>query len=110
MIRRTRPLLAITTAAAVAVALAAGAPSGAAAKKHHPHPPAKPDKVVIIVVDALRKESVCKYAMENVESLMKKYVDTPRSSLGHTGSATVVTHNVITSGMLPKLGGWTDNV
>ena len=35
-------------------------------------------------------------------------VDTPRGYLGHTGSVTVVTHNVITSGMLPKNMGWTN--
>ena len=34
-------------------------------------------------------------------------VDTPRGYLGHTGSVTVVTHNVITSGQLPKHMGWT---
>ena len=39
---------------------------------------------------------------------MKQGVDTPRGYLGHTGSVTVVTHNVITSGQLPKHMGWTD--
>ena len=39
---------------------------------------------------------------------MKDGVDTPRGYLGHTGSVTVVTHNVITSGQLPKHMGWTD--
>jgi len=108
MFRRTRPLFALATAVAVTVTLTAGANSDAVAKKGHSHPPAKPDKVVIIVVDALSKEIVRKYDMKNVESLMKKYVDTPRSYLGHTGSVTVVTHNVITSGQLPKHMGWTD--
>ena len=46
--------------------------------------------------------------MKNVQKLMKDGVDTPRSYLGHTGSVTVVTHNVITSGQLPKHMGWTD--
>jgi hypothetical protein len=35
-------------------------------------------------------------------------VNTPRGYLGHTGAVTVVTHNVITSGMLPKHMGWTN--
>lgn len=109
MFRRTRSLLALTTAAVIAVTLSAGAPSGAlGGGGHHPHPPAKPDKVVIIVVDALSKEIVDKYGMRNVERLMKDGVDTPRSYVGHTGSVTVVTHNVITSGQLPKHMGWTD--
>ena len=76
--------------------------------EHHPHPAAKPDKVVIIVVDSLSKEIVDKYRMRNVQRLMKHGVDTPRSYVGHTGSVTVVTHNVITSGQLPKHMGWTD--
>ena len=82
-----------------------GPPTGAAAK---PEPPTKPDKVVIIVVDALSKEIVEKYDMDNVKALMDDGVDTPRGYLGHTGSVTVVTHNVITSGMLPKNMGWTN--
>ena len=81
------------------------AQTGAAAK---PEPPAKPDKVVIIVVDALSKEIVEKYDMQNVKTLMADGVDTPHGYLGHTGSVTVVTHNVITSGMLPKHMGWTN--
>ena len=108
MDRRTRPLFTIAAGAVVAVTVAAGANSGAVAKGHHPHPPAKPDKVVIIVVDALSKEIVDKYDMRNVQRLMKDGVDTPRSYVGHTGSVTVVTHNVITSGQLPKHMGWTD--
>ena len=83
----------------------AGSPSGAAAK---PKPPKKPDKVVVIVVDALSKQIVDKYKMANVKALMRGGADTPRGYLGHTGSVTVVTHNVITSGMSPKHMGWTN--
>jgi hypothetical protein len=106
---RRRPLL-ILAAAATAIAFgAAGTQTGASAHGHH-HPPehSKPTKVVIIVVDALSKEIVDKYGMKNVKKLMKDGVDTPRSYVGHTGSVTVVTHNVITSGQLPKHMGWTD--
>jgi hypothetical protein len=105
MTRRTRPLLALLGAgAALAVAATGMQPNAAAAPKG---PPAKPTKVVIIVVDALSKEIVQKYGMTNVQSLMADYVDTPKGDLGHTGSVTVVTHNVITSGLLPKHIGWT---
>jgi hypothetical protein len=38
---------------------------------------------------------------------MSDYVDTPKGYLGHTGAVTVVTHNVLTSGLLPKHMGWT---
>src|SRR3712207_3835174 len=96
------PLAAGLLAIAGAVA---GAQSGASAR---PDPPARPDKVVIIVVDALSKEIVEKYDMQHVQALRDDGVDTRRGYLGHTGSVTVVTHNVITSGMLPKHMGWTN--
>lgn len=100
--RRTLVLL---TAGLLAFAGAAsGLQSGASAAPQ----PARPDKVVIIVVDALSKEIVEKYDMDNVQALMADGVDTPRSYLGHTGSVTVVTHNVITTGMLPRNMGWTN--
>lgn len=102
----------IALAAAVvstAVLTGIGAGSTAAADRRHPHPEAdKPTKVVIIVVDSLSQEIVRKYRMRNVQKLMRDGVDAPRSYLGHTGSVTVVTHNVITSGQLPKHMGWTD--
>ena len=106
MARRPGPLFTIVTAAAVIALAAAGLQSGAAQAKKPAAPP-KPDKVVIIVVDALSKEIVDKYDMDNVQALMADGVDTPRSYLGHTGSVTVVTLNVITSGQLPKHMGWT---
>jgi hypothetical protein len=98
----------IAAGAALAVA-AVGAMSGGAtaAPKGDHGPPPKPTKVVIIVVDALSKEIVQKYDMQNVKALMADYVDTPKGYLGHTGSVTVVTHNVITAGLLPKHTGWT---
>jgi len=106
---RRRPLSTFAAAAAALALTAAGAQSGAVAgRHHHPKPPKKPTKVVVIVVDALSKEIVDKYGMRNVEKLMRDGVDTPRGYLGHTGSVTVVTHNVITSGQLPKHMGWTD--
>ena len=105
MARRRLLVLLGAITAAIAVA-AAGAQTGAAAKPTPPPP--KPTKVVIIVVDALSKEIVEKYDMDNVEALMKDGVDTPHGYLGHTGSVTVVTHNVVTSGMLPKNMGWTN--
>jgi hypothetical protein len=39
---------------------------------------------------------------------MRRGVDTPRGWLGHTSAVTVVTHDVVTSGQLPKHMGWTD--
>lgn len=69
----------------------------------------KPTKVVMIVVDALSREIVDQYDMKNVKALMADGVDTPRGYLGHVGSVTVVTHNVLTTGLLPKHMGWSDD-
>ena len=104
MARRPRPLLSILTAGAAIALAAAGLQAGGAAQAAKP---TKPTKVVIILVDALSKEIVEKYDMDNVQALMSDYVDTPKGYLGHTGAVTVVTHNVLTSGLLPKHMGWT---
>ena len=103
MPRRRRHLLSIAAAGAAVAVAAAGLQSGPAQADK----PTKPTKVVIILVDALSKEIVDEYDMDNVQALMSDYVDTPNGYLGHTGSVTVVTHNVLTSGLLPKHMGWT---
>ena len=46
--------------------------------------------------------------MRNVQALMRDGADAPNAYLGHLGAVTVVTHNVITTGALPKNMGWTD--
>jgi hypothetical protein len=104
--RRTRVLAVVAGGAAVALSVA-GTQSGAQAGGSGPRHLDRPTKVVVIVVDALSKEIVEKYDMRNVEALMKDGVDTPQGHLGHTGSVTVVSHNVITTGAMPKNMGWT---
>ncbi len=98
-----RLLVSLAATGVVAATAAAGSPGAAAKPQASP-----PDKVVIIVVDALSKQIVEKYHMKNVEKLMAQGVDTPNGYLGHTGSVTVVTHNVLTTGMQPKHMGWTN--
>jgi hypothetical protein len=100
----------VTVTALLAAAAGAGASTASARGDHasgHPGSDA-PDKVVIIVVDALSREIVHKYGMRNVQRLMRDGADSPRGYLGHLGSVTVVTHNVLTTGALPKNMGWTD--
>jgi hypothetical protein len=106
-----RRTLALVTAAVVGAALltagaqpgAGGASSGRAERAGGP-----PDRVVVVVVDGLSRQIVRKYDMGHVQQLMRRGVDTPRGYLGHTSAVTVVTHNVVTSGQLPKHMGWTD--
>ncbi len=94
-------------ALAAGLAVTAGQPSQASQAASSAH--AKPTKVVIIVVDALSREIVDRYGMSNVKALMRDQVNSPNAYLGHLGSVTVVTHNVITTGVLPKHMGWTDD-
>ena len=103
MARRPRPLVSVLTAGARSRSLRPGSSRGGAAQAAKP--PTKPTKVVIILVDALSKEIVDEYDMDNVQALMSDYVDTPKGYLGHTGSVTVVTHNVLTSGPAPQAHG-----
>ena len=99
------PLLAVLAAAAGAGLPAADAERPPASASTHQR---APDKVLIIVVDALSREIVQKYRMRNVQALMRGGADSPNGYLGHLGSVTVVTHNVLTTGALPKNMGWTD--
>ena len=68
----------------------------------------QPTRVVIILVDALSRQFVRRYDMDHVQALMRQGTDFPHSILGHMGAETVVSHNVLTSGQLPKHMGWTD--
>lgn len=107
MRRRSHSVRAAGTVLASAAALALGvlaAPTSEATRPpagHH-----HPDRVVVIVVDALSREIVDKYHMANVKDLMREGAASPHGYLGHLGSVTVVSHNVITSGQLPKHMGW----
>jgi hypothetical protein len=108
MVRRRLLVFLVVAALAWVGAVAGAGPGPASASGPEVKARAtKPDKVVIIVVDALSRRIVEKYDMKNVQRLMARGVDSPRGYLGHTGSVTVVTHNVITSGLLPKNMGWT---
>jgi hypothetical protein len=109
MSQRRARVLALVTAAAVTLTVAGTQAVAEAGDRGGGQAAAltRPTKVVIIVVDALSKEIVKKYDMHNVEVLMKDGVDTPNGYLGHTGSVTVVSHNVITTGARPQHMGWT---
>ena len=70
--------------------------------------PEKPKRVLIIVLDQFRPDLVDEFDMRNVRALMRDGVNFDNAYLGHMGSETVITHNVITSGQLPKDMGWAD--
>ncbi|HET6561052.1 MAG TPA: alkaline phosphatase family protein [Marmoricola sp.] len=68
----------------------------------------KPTRVVQIVLDQLRPEFIEAFDMENVQALMAGGASFENAYLGHMASETVVSHNVMTSGLLPKHMGWAD--
>jgi len=90
------------------VAAAAVGPVTATATKGKQ--PKKPSRVLIIVLDQMLPEYVQRFGMRNVRSLMRTGVKFPRAIVGHMAATTVITHNVLTSGQLPKHMGWTNEV
>jgi hypothetical protein len=69
---------------------------------------ARPTRVVQIVLDQLRPEFIDAFNMTNVKALMRGGASFDNAYLGHMASETVVSHNVMTSGLLPKHMGWSD--
>lgn len=89
---------------AVDSATASGQGGPAPATKH----PDRPTRVVQIVLDQLRPEFIDAFDMKNVKRLIRNGASYPNAYLGHMASETVISHNVMTSGMLPKHMGWSD--
>ncbi len=95
----------LLSAVAVDSAGASGEGRPAAGEARHPD---RPTRVVQIVLDQLRPEFIDAFHMKNVKRLMRGGAAYPNAYLGHMASETVVSHNVMTSGMLPKHMGWSD--
>ncbi len=67
-----------------------------------------PHHLVMIVLDQLRPEFIDAFHMQHVQALMASGTNFENAYLGHMGSETVISHNVMTSGILPKHMGWAD--
>jgi len=101
-----QPRIRVALALAAATVLGIGAaPSAVRATD-----PDRPERVLIIVLDQARKDTIARYRMDNVRSLMTGGVSFPNAYLGHMAAETVISHNVITSGLLPKHMGWSNEV
>lgn len=98
---RARKLFVALVLSAAAVALLA--PAGQAA-------PDRPSRVVIIVLDQGRPDTITRYGMKNVQELQRKGTSFPNALVGDMAAETVISHNVITSGLFPKHMGWTNEV
>jgi predicted AlkP superfamily pyrophosphatase or phosphodiesterase len=70
----------------------------------------RPSRVVIIVLDQARADTIDRYGMKNVQKLQHKGKNFPNALVGHMAAETVISHNVLTSGLFPKHMGWTNEV
>jgi hypothetical protein len=94
------------------LALLAALPGGAAASHgvagHHKATAKHPMKVLIVLFDQLRPEYPDRFGMTNFQSVRDGGRYFKKSYVGYMGSETVISHNVIVSGQLPKHMGWVD--
>ncbi|MER8236922.1 alkaline phosphatase family protein [Streptomyces sp. NPDC094049] len=67
-------------------------------------------RVLTLVVDQFRPEYVDLFDMRRTRALLRESTSFPSAYLGHMASETVVSHQVITSGQLPRDMGWADEV
>jgi len=70
--------------------------------------PDRPTRVLIIILDQARPDTIERYKMRNVMALMEDGVTFPNAIVGHMAAETVISHGVITSGQLPKNLGWSN--
>ncbi len=70
----------------------------------------RPSRVLILMLDQARPDTIERYGMKNVQALMRKGVSFPNALVGHMAAETVVSHGVITSGQFPKHLGWSNEV
>ena len=102
MTRRRWMMLMLAGLALAAVVLPAVAQAG-----RHPD---RPSRVLIIMLDQARPDTIERYGMKNVQALQKKGTSFPNALVGHMAAETVISHNVITSGQFPKHMGWSNEV
>jgi hypothetical protein len=70
----------------------------------------KPTRVLIILLDQARPDTIERYDMDNVKELMRDGTSFPNALVGHMAAETVISHNVITSSQFPKHMGWSNEV
>ncbi len=97
MLKRLRVML--VALVVLAALLAAAAPAFAVQR---------PTRVMIVVMDQMQPGYAKQYKMKNVLFLQNKGVNFPNAYVGDMASETVVSHNVMVSGLFPKHMGWSD--
>jgi len=95
--------LVVSFTMALGGAAAAGADGGVSSARAK-----KPTRVLIVLFDQMRPEYADRFGMQNFKSLRDRGTNFQDAILGYMGSETVISHNVIVSGQLPKNMGWVD--
>jgi hypothetical protein len=72
--------------------------------------PAQPTKVLIVLFDQMLPKYANQFDMPNYRAIRDAGTNFKNAYLGYMASETVISHNVIVSGQLPKHMGWTDEV
>ena len=70
--------------------------------------PSHPTRVLIVLFDQMLPQYANQFDMPNFRELRNAGTNFKKAYLGYMASETVIAHNVITSGQLPKHMGWTD--
>jgi hypothetical protein len=69
-----------------------------------------PDHLLVLVFDQMRPDYIDRFGMRNFQGLRASSRHYPEAYVGHLGSQTVVSHLVISTGLLPKALPWQDNI
>jgi hypothetical protein len=64
----------------------------------------------VLVFDQMRPDYIDRFDLRNFRRLRASARDYPEAYVGHLGSQTVVSHLVISTGLLPKMLPWQDDV
>jgi hypothetical protein len=102
-VRSTRFKLGIVVTGAW-LAIAGGMVQGVGAQAAPTHP----NRVVIVLFDQMLPEYADQFDMPNFRAVRDAGTYFKNAYLGYMASETVIAHNVITSGQLPKHMGWVD--
>jgi len=70
----------------------------------------RPSRVLLIMLDQARPDTIERYDMDNVKALMRRGASFPNALVGHMAAETVISHSVLTSGLFPKHMGWSNEV
>ncbi|MGH3924057.1 MAG: alkaline phosphatase family protein, partial [Pseudonocardiaceae bacterium] len=94
--------------AAVVLIVGLGVPTWANGSAVALAEPTHPNRVLIVLFDQMVPGYADRFDMPNFRAVRADGTNFKRAYLGYMASETVMAHNVITSGLMPKHMGWTD--